>query len=209
MHRSCFLPPLSPQAVLEQLDAADDLQAGSLKNAQANATNTLSFCLQEGAFVIRKYLTKISRFSKQLSASCADTCLYSAGNAHLDADHWCKLRTQAEFQEKEAGSEDGTPAMEASAPRSNTGEIVAHIYLLAEAFPREPLTVKRAIAESSLNGRCIDVHRSCFSPPLVQQAMLAQLDAADDPQAGSLKQKVQANATKTFFPHVACRRERL
>ena len=34
------------------------------------------------------------------------------------------------------------------------------------------------------------------------------MDAADDPEAGSLK-KVQANATKTFFPHVACRRERL
>ena len=42
----------------------------------------------------------------------------------------------------------------------------------------------------------------------VPQAVLAQLDAADDPEAGSLK-NVQANATKAFFQHVACRRERL
>ena len=42
----------------------------------------------------------------------------------------------------------------------------------------------------------------------VAQALLAQLDAADDPEAGSLKH-VQANATKAFFLHVACRRERL
>ena len=42
----------------------------------------------------------------------------------------------------------------------------------------------------------------------VPQAVLAQLDAADDPEAGSLKY-VQANATKAFFPHVACRRELL
>ena len=28
---------------------------------------------------------------------------------------------------------------------------------------------------------------SCFLPPLVREAMLAQLDAADDPQAGVLK----------------------
>ena len=114
---------------------------------------------------------------------------------------------QAEHQEKEAGSEDGTPAMEAAAPRSSTGEFVAHIYLLAVEFPREPLTVKRAIAESSLKGRCIG-RVFCLLSPLARQAMLAQLDAADDPEAGSLK-KVQANATKTFFPHVACRRERL
>ena len=42
----------------------------------------------------------------------------------------------------------------------------------------------------------------------VPQGVLAQLDAADDPEAGSLKH-VQANATKAFFPHVACRRELL
>ena len=35
------------------------------------------------------------------------------------------------------------------------------------------------------------------SPPLVPQAMLAQLDAADDPQAGSL----------TFYPSFSCRGE--
>ena len=42
---------------------------------------------------------------------------------------------QAEHQEKEASSEDGTPASKAAGPRSNTAEIVAHIYLLAVAFP--------------------------------------------------------------------------
>ena len=42
---------------------------------------------------------------------------------------------QAEHQEKEASSEDGTPASEAAGSRSNTGEIVAHMYLLAVAFP--------------------------------------------------------------------------
>ena len=43
---------------------------------------------------------------------------------------------------------------------------------------------------------------------LVPQAVLAPLDAADDPEAGSLK-TAQANATKTFFPHAARPREHL
>ena len=43
---------------------------------------------------------------------------------------------------------------------------------------------------------------------LVPQALLEPLDAADDPEAGSLKD-AQANATKTFFPHAARPRERL
>ena len=45
------------------------------------------------------------------------------------------LGMQAEHHEKEASSEDGTPASQAAGLRCNTGEIVAHIYLLAVAFP--------------------------------------------------------------------------
>ena len=116
------------------------------------------------------------------------------------------LGMQAEHLEKEVGYEDSTPAMEAAAPRSNTGEFVARIHL--QLFLEEPLTVMRAIVESraSISKVQRQVHRSCFLPLLVPQAMLAP---ADDPQAGSLKQKVQANTTQTFLPHVACRRERL
>ena len=138
---------------------------------------------------------------------------YGAGNAHLDASGCTPcipaLGMQAEHLEKEVGYEDSTPAMEAAAPRSNTGEFVARIHL--QNFLEEPLTVMRAIVESSASISKVQrqVHRSCFLPLLVPQAMLAQLDAADDPQAGSLKQKVQANTTQTFLPHVACRRERL
>ena len=119
------------------------------------------------------------------------------------------LRMQAEHLEKEVGYEDSTPAMKAAAPRSNTGEFVARIHL--QLFLEEPLTVMRAIVESSASISKIQrqVHRSCCLPPLVLQAILAQLDAADNLQAGSLKQKVQANTTQTFLPHVACRRERL
>ena len=38
------------------------------------------------------------------------------------------LGMQAERLDKEVGSEDGTPAMEAAARRLNTGEFVAHIH---------------------------------------------------------------------------------
>ena len=42
---------------------------------------------------------------------------------------------QAEHLDKEVGSEDGTPAMEAAAPRSKTGEFVARIPSSARTFP--------------------------------------------------------------------------
>ena len=45
------------------------------------------------------------------------------------------LGMQAEHLDKEVGSEDGTPAMEAAAPRSKTGALVAHIPASARTFP--------------------------------------------------------------------------
>ena len=52
------------------------------------------------------------------------------------------LGMQAERQEKEASSEDGTPPIEAAGIRSNAGELVVYIHLSAvalktiEALPR-------------------------------------------------------------------------
>ena len=44
------------------------------------------------------------------------------------------LGMQAERQEKEASSEDGTPRTEAAGLRSNAGEFVVHIHLSAVAL---------------------------------------------------------------------------
>ena len=124
-----------PQAVLAQLDAADDPEAGSLKKVQANATKSIlsACCLQEGAFVFRKWLQRVLRLSKKLSPK------------HVSIQCWCwqctsgcapfmpALGMQAEHQE-EVGSEDAVPPIEAGDLRCNTGSSVAHIHWSAVAF---------------------------------------------------------------------------
>ena len=105
---------------------------------------------------------------------------------------------QAEHQEKQAGSEDGTPASEGAPDLDQTQESLSRTFIRQlQQFLEQPLTVKRATVESrtSIWKSRTQVHRLCLLPPLVRQAMLAQLDAADDPQAGNLK-NAQANATK-------------
>ena len=67
------LPPLARQAVLAQLDAADDQQAGSLKTCAGKRDQNIpsACCLQEGTFLISTNCKKIPGFSKELSDSRA------------------------------------------------------------------------------------------------------------------------------------------
>ena len=74
------LPSLVPQAVLAQMDAADGPQAGALESAQERFD-------RDSEHLDPQPSAKHPMCLKKLSASCANTCLYSAGNAHPDADH--------------------------------------------------------------------------------------------------------------------------
>ena len=62
------------------------------------------------------------------------------------------LGMQAEHLEKEVGSEDGDPPIEAAGLRSNTGSFVAHIHSSAVAFLKCKSWVQRFNLEVSKAG---------------------------------------------------------